>query len=446
MRKESTDFAGTSPEATDRDGIDLDLVDVDAHLEFDNHVDANDQIEQETRAVLSSRYWSLRFPDRLEALFREQYIPRAIRLFHFRVPFLFFIFFIVNLGIYQVLEHDAAMRFFNINAWTGISILIATVLSFLPSTKHWYEWYISAGGMGAIAVSTVTANMGGGDSAVLTYAGIVYIVVIIYSFLCLRFRVATLIGWMGGLIGIVLAYATVHAINWKLYGLIFIITNLLGMCLSYTLDRQERTSFLQGYLLQLAASKSARLARRLEILSRLDGLTGLANRRHLDEMMNQEWNRGLRQHQALTLMIIDVDFFKNYNDQLGHVAGDDCLRRIGCLLLSLAKRSGELAARYGGEEFVLLFPSMDIDLAEQQVQRLLERLAELKIKNPDENRPFVTVSVGIAVGIPSEMTSVEQLLRQADAALYKAKANGRNRYEFFDDTVRSDSHISTVHG
>lgn len=429
MRKESIDFADMSPEPVDPDSIE--------DLGRDTYVEIDATTELEVREVLQSNYWLLRFPPQLESLFRDQYIPRAIKLFHFRAPFLFLIFLVVNIGLYQVLPHDVALRFFNINAWTGIVILIATVLSFIPAANRWYEWYIGAGGVAAIAVSTVTANIGGLESATMTYAGIVYIVIIIYSFLCLRFKTATIIGWTGGACGVALAYATGHDVNWKLYNLTYTITNLLGMCLAYGLDRQERTSFLQECLLQHSVDKGQQLARRLDALSRQDGLTGLANRRHLDEMMNQEWNRATRQHQSLVLMIVDVDFFKNYNDKLGHLAGDECLRNIGKLLLSLAKRSGELAARYGGEEFVLMFPSMDGDIAEQQAQRVLDRMAALKLKNPDEGRPLVTVSIGVAVGLPSSGMCVEQLLRQADAALYKAKANGRNRYEFFDDAMRT---------
>ncbi len=429
MRKESIDFADMSPEPVDHDSID--------DLGRDAHVEIDASTEQEIREVLQSNYWLLRFPPHLETLFENQYLPRAIKLFHYRAPFLFFLFLAENVAIYQILPEAVSEQFFSINAWTGVVILIAATMSFIPKFSRWYEWYIGVGGMVAIAVSTVTANMGGAEAGILTYAGIIYIVILLYSFVCLRFQTAVAFGWMGGLFGIILANVLGQEINWKLYNLTYTITSLLGMCLAYGLDRQERTSFLQECLLQHSVDKGQQLARRLDALSRQDGLTGLANRRHLDEMMNQEWNRALRQHQSLVLMIIDVDFFKNYNDKLGHLAGDECLRQIGALLLSLAKRSGELAARYGGEEFVLMFPSMDGDIAEEQARRLLDRMAALQLKSPDEDRPFVTVSLGIAVGLPSSGMCVEQLLRQADAALYKAKANGRNRYEFFDDAMRT---------
>lgn len=125
---------------------------------------------------------------------------------------------------------------------------------------------------------------------------------------------------------------------------------------------------------------------------------------------------------------------------MGHIAGDKCLQQIGQLLQSLASRSGELAARYGGEEFVLLFPEMDQHFAEQQAQRLVARMAELAIPDADGNA--MTFIVGIAVMPPTLGTTVGQLLRQADIALYKAKDNGRDRYEFYDDSMRGESNVA----
>ena len=438
MRKESIDFADMSPEAIEHDSID--------DLGWDVHAEIDDSVEQKIREIIRSRYWLLKFPAHLEDLYRNQNITRAIRLFHFRVPFLVFLFFVEIVGILLVLPKDVCLQYLSVNAWVGVMVIIGWILSYVSVIHRKYEWYVGFGGVVAVALNIATANIGSGESVILTHAGIIYAVIVLYSFICLRFQTAVLCGWLGGGLGLIAASLLNQKINWSLFHLTYTITSLLGMCLAYAMDRQERTNFLQACLLQQSVIKGKQLAQRLDILSRQDALTGLANRRHLDEMMNQEWNRTLRQQQSLVLMIIDVDFFKNYNDKLGHLAGDECLRNIGQLLLSLAKRSGELAARYGGEEFVLMFPSMDGEMAEDQAKRLLDRLATLKLKKPDQDRPFVTVSIGIAVGLPSSRMCVEQLLRQADAALYKAKANGRNRYEFFDDVMRTTTslHSNTV--
>lgn len=429
MRKESIEFTAPS-EFSQNDP-----------LEGMPYAGTDNPIQQEIRALLRSKYWLLRFPAHLESAFLDQYILCAIQSFHSRAPLLFFLFIIQNVATYLVLPKEVYLQFLSISVWTFSVILTVFLLSYVRALRRWYEWYVGIGGVAAIAISTACANLGVEEAAILTYAGIIYIILVIYSFVSLRFQSAMVVGWLGGLVGITLTYALGQDINWKLYSLIYIMTSMLGMCLAYTLDRKERTSFLQAHLLQNSVDNERKLSQMLNTLSRQDGLTGLANRRHLDEVMSHEWNRALRQHHPLVLMIIDVDFFKFYNDQFGHMAGDECLQKIANLMSSLAQRSGELAARYGGEEFVLLFPGMNETSAEQQAERLLNGLAQLKIPSPDETHPFVTVSVGIGIIDPNKMMCVGDLLRQADAALYKAKANGRNRYEFFDASMRSDCEV-----
>ncbi|MDE2420557.1 MAG: GGDEF domain-containing protein [Gammaproteobacteria bacterium] len=412
------------------------------HLEAAQYPENDDSVQQEIYLALRSQYLLWRFPARLESAFLDQHTICAIQSLHFRAPLLFFLFFVENFAIYQVLPKEVYSQFFSINIWTFCVILTVFVLSYVSALRRWYEWYVGIGGVAAIATSTACANIAVGESAILTYAGIIYIVIVIYSFVSLRFQSTMVVGWLGSLAGITLAYAIGQHINWKVYSLTFTMTSMLGMCIAYALDHGKRKSFLQTHLLQHLVDKEQLLAKQLYTLSRQDGLTGLANRRHLDEVMHHELNRALRNHQPLALMIIDIDFFKLYNDKFGHLAGDECLKKIANLMSSLTKRSGEVAARYGGEEFVLLFPCMNATSAEQLAERLLNSLAQLKIPNPDENHPFVTVSVGIGILDPNMIMCVEQLLSQADAALYKAKDNGRNRYEIFGTSMCSDYEVS----
>jgi diguanylate cyclase (GGDEF)-like protein len=218
-------------------------------------------------------------------------------------------------------------------------------------------------------------------------------------------------------------------VNWSLVSRIYFCSSILGLGLSYALENQDRKNFLNTLLLRITIKKGNDLAKQLDLLSRLDALTGLANRRHLDLILTDEWNRAVRKAQPLTLMLIDVDFFKSYNDQFGHIAGDHCLRQIAQVLTQMTQRSGELAARYGGEEFVLLYPSMDIEMAKVQATRLLEQMKTEAISHP--NGSTVSVSIGICALTPTQEISVAQLLHNADTALYKAKENGRNRYEIY---------------
>lgn len=165
-----------------------------------------------------------------------------------------------------------------------------------------------------------------------------------------------------------------------------------------------------------------------EELSRLDPLTGLANRRLLNEQMELEWRRVYRQGSTLGIVIVDVDHFKAYNDAWGHQAGDGLLQLLAEELRSLCRRPGDLAARYGGEEFVLLLPSLSVLQAHELAERLRHTVEERAWPHPASPLgPVVTVSCGVAVGRPVEGVPVSVLFAEADEALYSAKRSGRNQ-------------------
>lgn len=168
---------------------------------------------------------------------------------------------------------------------------------------------------------------------------------------------------------------------------------------------------------------------KMEWLSSHDGLTGIYNRRYFNEQIDREWKRLLRSQEALSIIIIDVDFFKNYNDYLGHQTGDSCLQKIATSLELLGRRSTDFVARYGGEEFVVLLPGTDINGAQQVADNLQNQIRGLNIPHPNSiTSKKVTVSMGVASITPTLGCSYERLIRFADQALYQAKENGRNRY------------------
>lgn len=166
----------------------------------------------------------------------------------------------------------------------------------------------------------------------------------------------------------------------------------------------------------------------LEGLATTDGLTGIANRRHFDDALDREWRSADRRQAPLSLILMDIDFFKLYNDHYGHVQGDDCLRAVGQALANEPRRSTEFVARYGGEEFVCVLPDTDLDGARHVAHDLLTCVRSLQ--RPHEKSaaaPHVTLSLGVACIVPSAGTEPGELVRQADAALYAAKKNGRNQ-------------------
>jgi diguanylate cyclase (GGDEF)-like protein len=167
---------------------------------------------------------------------------------------------------------------------------------------------------------------------------------------------------------------------------------------------------------------------RLERLSSLDGLTGVANRRRFDEVMDQEWRRAARANTPLSLIMLDLDFFKAYNDTNGHLAGDERLRQVAQALVSAVGRAGDLVARYGGEEFVVLLPGMPQGDAAALAERLRAGVEALGLShNASTVSRVVTLTAGVATMVPKERTSPAALLAAADGALYRAKGEGRNR-------------------
>ncbi len=174
----------------------------------------------------------------------------------------------------------------------------------------------------------------------------------------------------------------------------------------------------------------------LQRLATLDGLTHIANRRHFDDYLAQEWQRGIRNQAPLALIMADVDFFKAYNDHYGHQAGDDCLRRVAAVLEHTVRRPADLAARYGGEEFALILPNTDLAGAQKVAEQLLLDIANKHIAYPDSPiADQLTLSLGIVSLVPSTDLAISTLIAIADAALYKAKQDGRDRYCLYTELI-----------
>jgi diguanylate cyclase (GGDEF)-like protein/PAS domain S-box-containing protein len=164
----------------------------------------------------------------------------------------------------------------------------------------------------------------------------------------------------------------------------------------------------------------------LEQLATRDGLTGLANRRCFDVTLSAEWQRALRNQQPLSLLMVDVDNFKQYNDAYGHLGGDECLQRIASAVSS-EMRANDLVARYGGEEFAVILPNQSLKGAAIVAERIRCRVEQLRLPNLGSKQHVVTVSIGAATALASVETDPSQLVATADSALYRAKHMGRNR-------------------
>lgn len=166
----------------------------------------------------------------------------------------------------------------------------------------------------------------------------------------------------------------------------------------------------------------------LESLVALDGLTEIPNRRRFDEVLDKEWKRSRRNSSPLSLLMIDIDFFKAFNDHYGHAAGDECLRKVAHTLKNSVERASDVIARYGGEEFAAGLPETNRESAEIVAERMRTNVEQLNI--PHASSPIsdhVTLSLGAATTVPSEGVLPNDLINVADEFLYKAKERGRNQ-------------------
>ena len=176
-----------------------------------------------------------------------------------------------------------------------------------------------------------------------------------------------------------------------------------------------------------------RVNQELEYLVHIDALTQDANRRCFDESLHREWQRSLRAQQPLSLVLLDIDFFKGYNDTYGHPAGDRCLTSIAQAIKSVLHRSADLLARYGGEEFVIILPNTTAEGAVTVMQLIQKTIADLSVVHASSAvSNVVTTSLGLATIIPSESLQPSLLLEHTDRALYQAKQEGRDRYAIYN--------------
>jgi diguanylate cyclase (GGDEF)-like protein len=187
---------------------------------------------------------------------------------------------------------------------------------------------------------------------------------------------------------------------------------------------------LQSDLMRLVRERTEQLEeanRKLALMSYIDAMTEVANRRSFDEELAMEWRRSARTRSQLSLLMVDIDGFKSYNDTLGHQAGDRCLRTVAGVIADSVRRAGDTVARYGGDEFAVLLPDTDGRGAAMLAERIRTAVEEQHIVHEATPHGRVTSSIGVATMIGRETVDAGELVRAADAALYDAKRGGRNR-------------------
>ncbi|HWW70219.1 MAG TPA: diguanylate cyclase [Duganella sp.] len=202
-----------------------------------------------------------------------------------------------------------------------------------------------------------------------------------------------------------------------------------SVCMDLTLTPMYlRQPLFIGLLHDITHHKQSEDA--LQRAAMVDPLTQIANRRHFDTFLEKEWQRSMRSGQPLSLVVLDVDHFKLYNDTLGHPAGDSCLQQVAAAIASHALRPTDLAARYGGEEFVLLFAETGAETAAMMAEAIRAHIESLRIPHPrSTTSDWLTVSIGVATIHPHQLDNTESLFVAADRAMYVAKEGGRNQVQ-----------------
>jgi diguanylate cyclase (GGDEF)-like protein len=388
-------------------------------------IDTIEEIEISLRTGLNR----LRFEPQLEELYQHDHALSSARHVRFAA-----IFGLIVYGVFGLLDWTMVGVAFSKLALVRYGLVSPVIIFCIFLLKlpriHLYLFKILSTVLLFIASTLVGMTMISGEH--ITILGVLPLVMFIFTGLRLSFRQSNIVCWI---IFIMALIAGLHLQNqadglpmdFFRFVFLFALINVLGMFCAYTLERHRRKDFLQTHLLELEAQQLEALGEQLMLLSTTDSLTELANRRYFQERYDEEWRRASRDGTPISLLLLDVDEFKAFNDNYGHQAGDRCLASLGRLLKTMARRSGEVAARYGGEEFILLVPRVSHEEALQLGQSLCESVRELSIPHGHSRAAkVVTASVGVATCIPGPDVAPRELVSLADKCLYQAKDRGRD--------------------
>ena len=389
------------------------------------------------RELLSHKFGLLRFPNPLEADVRENMRQRAVATLR-ESYWMIFVLYLAGVGL-AVQQFAAPWRLrqfpddFQVTMWmftiTGIAVGIVAVCIRFKQLDRWHIWYITFSSMIALISLTIAPSFYT-DAELRQHASyfVIYVLFIIYGVANLRVAQGALIGLTSLAVSFLILFVTNQTSETSMLVQYGVMANLVGCGNAYVLEVRDRRLYLQSRMLELEKRQLNRLSERMVQLAREDGLTGLANRRHFNDSFMIEWERARREQQSLALIFVDVDHFKAYNDNHGHLEGDRALVAVAAAIKPLARRAGDLAARYGGEEFVLLLPNTPIDGARDVADELLAAVDDRRIPHKASSvGAFVSVSIGVASMVPDVHLAPSQLIDRADAALYAAKEGGRHQ-------------------
>ncbi len=398
----------------------------------DNHVPGQ---LTETRSANGAEFyrdrWRMRFVPDIEVRYQKLFAKKQKRYTRLLLTILIVLYVLFGACDYYILGRDV-LPVWAIRYLVGLpGLLLCYVILRTRWIERFYQWYL----VFALALIILTTHgmlfVVTGDAYHLYTSSILAMV--------MGGLTLTRIGFVGALVtALIYILVSVYAqyllndldrtaVYYLLLGLWAVMFCVVS---AYSFEKSNRNEFLQKILIQRKNNQLKRANERLKNLVDIDALTGISNRRHFDHVLDEEWRRAKRRQYPLALLMVDIDYFKAYNDSLGHVKGDECLRQVAQNLLAQARRPGDLVARYGGEEFSVILPALDREEATAVAENFCSKIFEMCIPHPNSSiADCVTVSIGVAVQIPNAHNERGDLLKQADDALYLAKKRGRNRVE-----------------
>lgn len=390
--------------------------------------------------ILSKRKLTFLFPKPLESQFvakRASDSQAFINTGRYLLIILFLII-VANVTLYYqdiVLENNYQIIK---NTYIPLSIAIAFIL-FSPLIKivkdNFYYFMAPCAIFILCEIIFLSLKYDGDYSDFVVYHLMMAIILMAFG---LRFVLPlfSLILTISGIISVYYAYNLGLIINHAKFSNYYILYCCVVLALTAISEWHERLAFLQSLLLDHHSQELNKLNQELERIAHEDALTGIANRRSFDEIARKEWDRALRDKHPLTLLLLDVDFFKRFNDFYGHSAGDECLHSVAQTLKQSVLRSSDIVARYGGEEFVILLASTKASGGIEVAQRIIQAIDDLAIPHQQSAvSSHVTISVGVTTLIATPDLSIASLIHQADVALYKAKELGRHQYVVYENLL-----------
>lgn len=388
--------------------------------------------EPALRKALTNPWWRLRFEDALECRFDQ--VVSALHAIHLRINYILAVVFVDMFAIadYYFLPDVYQLAWLLRFGLITPIFLVAIWFEFIPKRNKHREWVTLL--LIFLTTATLMVLFSLSKSPDVAHYQVCLIAIMVFSNLLTNMRMVLA---LPASVVFALMYLFEITVGLRLpshlagnYGMLMVLLVALSIVACYRRERSQRTVFLMLALLDIAEQRQREANVSLQKLASLDPLTGLANRRSFDEEYPRLWKEAIRQSLPLSVLFVDLDRFKAYNDTYGHAQGDEALRRFSEVLSETAtRRPLDMAVRNGGEEFLIVLPDTPLDVATDIAKTLVTRLSGLAIAHEASRFGVLTASVGVAGGQPRAGLSPQVFVEQADEAMYRAKEGGRNRVE-----------------